>query len=58
MKEILEDIKSGNFHRAYLLYGSEAYLKNQYRQKLLDALLPEGDTIPALRERDKTRERS
>ena len=45
MKEILEDIKSGNFHRAYLLYGSEAYLKNQYRQKLLDALLPEGDTM-------------
>ena len=45
MKEILEDIKSGKFHRAYLLYGSEAYLKNQYKQKLLQALIPEGDTM-------------
>ena len=45
MKEILDDIKNGTFHRAYLLYGPEAYLKQQYRNKLLDALVPEGDTM-------------
>lgn len=45
MREILDDIKSGTFHRAYLLYGPEAYLKNQYRRKLLEALAPEGDTM-------------
>src|SRR5699024_9874686 len=45
VKEILDDIKNGTFHRAYLLYGPEAYLKQQYRNKLLDALVPEGDTM-------------
>ena len=45
MKEILDDIKNGTFHRAYLLYGPEAYLKQQYRNKLLNALVPEGDTM-------------
>ena len=38
-------LKNGTFHRAYLLYGPEAYLKQQYRNKLLDALVPEGDTM-------------
>ena len=45
MQKILEDIKTGKYHRAYLLYGAEAYLKNQYKQKLLSALVPEGDTM-------------
>lgn len=27
MKQLLEDIKTGQFRQAYLLYGQEAYLK-------------------------------
>lgn len=45
MRTILEDIKNNQYKNMYLLYGEEAYLKNQYRQKLLSALLPEGDTM-------------
>lgn len=45
MRTILEDIKTQNFKSVYLLYGEEAYLKNQYRHKLLGALLGEGDTV-------------
>ena len=40
MKSILEDIKTQNFKQAYLLYGEEAYLKHQYKNKLKNALLP------------------
>ena len=32
MKNIQADIKSGNFKQVYLLYGEEAYLKQQYKQ--------------------------
>lgn len=45
MKNIQEDIKTGNFKCVYLLYGEEGYLKQQYRQKLLDALVPQEDTM-------------
>ena len=45
MKSIQEDIKTGNFKSAYLLYGEEAYLKQQYKQNLIRALNPEGDTM-------------
>ncbi|MDO4489600.1 MAG: DNA polymerase III subunit delta [Lachnospiraceae bacterium] len=45
MKQISEDIKSGQFHRVYLLYGEERYLKEQYKHKLLSALGTEGDTM-------------
>ena len=45
MKEIRENIKSGQFHRAYLLYGPEDYLRSQYRDLLLKALIPEGDEM-------------
>ena len=45
MKRILEDIKTGNFRPCYLLYGTEDYVKFQYRDKLLKALVPEGDTM-------------
>ena len=31
MKNLNEDIKTGNFKQAYLLYGEEAYLKKQYK---------------------------
>ena len=43
MKNIQEDIKTGNFKQAYLLYGEEAYLKQQYKHKLVQALNPEDE---------------
>lgn len=45
MKTIDEDIKSGNFRPVYLLYGEEAYLKLQYKNKLVKALTQDGDTM-------------
>ena len=45
MKRILEDINSGNFRTVYVLYGQEAYLQKQYRDKLVNALVGEGDTM-------------
>ena len=45
MKNIQEDIKSGNFKSAYLLCGEETYLKVQYKNKLLKALNPDDDTM-------------
>ena len=38
MKTIDEDIKSGQFKTVYLLYGDEAYLKKQYKDKLKKAI--------------------
>lgn len=45
MRRILEDIKTQNYSHVYLLCGSEDYLRNQYRTKLKDALLGEGDQM-------------
>lgn len=45
MKRITQDIKDGRFSNVYLLYGEEAYLRKQYRDKLKAALVPEGDTM-------------
>ncbi len=45
MKQLTEDIKTGRFRQVYLLYGEESYLKNQYRDKLKAALVPDGDTM-------------
>lgn len=45
MKTIDEDIQTGNFKNCYLLYGKEAYLKKQYRDKLLHAMVAEGDNM-------------
>ena len=45
MQTINEDIKNGTFRRVYLLYGDEDYLKLQYKNKLLQALVTEGDTM-------------
>ena len=42
MQTINEDIKNGTFRRVYLLYGDEDYLKLQYKNKLLRALVTEG----------------
>lgn len=45
MKRILEDINSGQFRNVYVLYGQEAYLQKQYRDKLVTALTGDGDTM-------------
>lgn len=45
MKSLNEDLKSGQLKQVYLLYGEEDYLKKQYRERLTEALLPEGDTM-------------
>ena len=45
MKTIDEDIKNGQFRQCYLLFGAEAYLKKQYRDKLVRAMTAEGDTL-------------
>lgn len=45
MKNLNEDLKSGQLKQIYLLYGEEGYLKRQYRDRLTKALLPEGDTM-------------
>ena len=37
-KQLNEDIAGGNFKPCYLLYGEEAYLRLQNRDKLLKAL--------------------
>ena len=45
MQNINKDIKSNCFKRVYLLYGEEAYLKKSYKKKLIQAIIPEGDTM-------------
>ncbi len=45
MKTIDEHIKTQQFQNAYLLFGDEDYLKKQYRDKLIRALVPAGDTM-------------
>ena len=45
MKMLAEDIKNGSFKSSYLLYGEEAYLRNQYKNKLKNALVNPDDTM-------------
>lgn len=45
MQKINEDIKTGQLKQAYLLYGEEAYLRKQYKDKLKAALCSDGDTM-------------
>ena len=45
MQRINEDIKTGQLKQAYLLYGEEAYLRKQYKDKLKAALCADGDTM-------------
>ena len=45
MKSIIEDIKNQEYKKAYLLYGSEAYLKQQYKHRLLSALVSPDNTM-------------
>lgn len=41
MDEIRNNIRTGEFHHVYLLYGDEHYLRLQFRNRLTDALMPE-----------------
>ncbi len=45
MQQLNEDLKSGQLKQVYLLYGEEAYLRKQYKDKLQVALLGEGDAM-------------
>ena len=45
MEQLLQDLKQQNFKNIYLLCGEEAYLRNQYKKKLRDALVMDGDTM-------------
>lgn len=45
MRTIINDIKDGRLKKAYLLFGEEVYLRNVYKNKLLKAMNPDGDTM-------------
>lgn len=45
MKNLNEDLKSGQLKSAYLLFGEEDYLKRLYRDRLVKAMVAEGDTM-------------
>lgn len=45
MKNIKEHIKQKSYKPVYLLYGSESYLKNLYKNKLKEALLSGSDEM-------------
>ena len=44
MQRLNEDIKTGQLKNLYLLYGEEAYLRRQYRDRLKTAIIGE-DTM-------------
>lgn len=39
MQRLIQDIKTGQFSQVYLLYGEEAYLRKQYRDRLKEAII-------------------
>ena len=39
MQRLIQDIKTGQFNHIYLLYGAEAYLRKQYKDKLKNAIV-------------------
>ncbi len=45
MKSLNEDLKSGEFQSIYLLYGEERFLKKRYKNRLIEGMRGEGDTI-------------
>ena len=45
MKTIDNDIKNMDFKKVYLLYGQERYLIKQYRDKLIKAMVNDGDSM-------------
>lgn len=45
MKKIIQDIKSQQFCRVYLIYGEEKYLVRGIKKRLIDGLDPSGDQM-------------
>ncbi len=45
MDRISEDIKNGTYKPVYLIFGEEAYLRENYRKKLVNALTTPSDTL-------------
>ena len=45
MKSLNEDLKTGQFNKVYLLFGEEAYLKKQYKDKLRNAMVSPDDNM-------------
>ena len=45
MQKLTEEIKTGQLKQVYILYGEEAYLRSQYKDKLKKALLGDGDDM-------------
>ncbi len=45
MQKLNEEIKTGDLKQIYLLYGEEAYLIKQYRDRLKAALMGDGDAM-------------
>lgn len=39
MQRINQDIKTGQFQKIYLIYGEEAYLRQQFEKRLVDAII-------------------
>lgn len=39
MQRLVQDIKTGELNHIYLLYGAEAYLRKQYRDRLKEAII-------------------
>jgi len=45
MEQLKQDIRNQVFKRCYLLCGDETYLRLQFKDNLINALIPEGDTM-------------
>lgn len=45
MQQLIQDLKNQTYKQMYLLFGEEDYLRRQYRDKLKDALVAEGDSM-------------
>ncbi len=45
VKSVVSDIKSGEFSRVYLIYGEEDFLRNSYKNRLADAIVPPHDNM-------------
>ncbi len=45
MKQLNEEIKTGQLQKVYLICGEEDYLKNQCRERIRAALIPPEDTV-------------
>lgn len=45
MKELQKELAAGKFHKIYLFFGEETYLKREYKNKIKNACIDDEDTI-------------